>query len=162
MPAPYLTAHEIIQQAHTNARHPFEEALHIAETYGWEDRHTIDALHIIRQKMDTTPQPQPHPAIALADEYAEELRREEERETLPLATLVASFITTLNAYEQTGDPAEAEALERIEADLAHRVGLARSCDTCDEPMSPDDPRATCLACDLAPFGPEWEREQHHP
>lgn len=29
---------------------------------------------------------------------------------------------------------------------------------CGEPMSDGDPRSACLACDLAPFGPEWERE----
>lgn len=29
---------------------------------------------------------------------------------------------------------------------------------CGEPMSDGDPRDACLACDLAPFGPAWERE----
>lgn len=29
---------------------------------------------------------------------------------------------------------------------------------CGEPMSDGDPRDACMACDLAPFGPEWERE----
>lgn len=33
----------------------------------------------------------------------------------------------------------------------------RRCE-CGEPMSDGDPRDACLACDLAPFGPEWERE----
>ena len=29
---------------------------------------------------------------------------------------------------------------------------------CGEPMSDGDPRDACLGCDLAPFGPGWERE----
>jgi hypothetical protein len=29
---------------------------------------------------------------------------------------------------------------------------------CGELMSDGDPRDACAACDLAPFGPEWERE----
>lgn len=37
-----------------------------------------------------------------------------------------------------------------------RVG-GRRC-ACGEPMSDGDPRDGCLRCELAPFGPEWERE----
>ena len=124
MPAPYITAAELIQQAHANHTHPYEHALDIADGHGWEPDHTIEALHAIRRTMENLPQPQPHHAIALADEFAKELNREDDRETLTLAETIASFLTTLTAYEQSGDPSEADALATLEADLARMVGLA--------------------------------------
>ena len=128
MPAPYITASELIQQAHANGTHPYEQTLDIADDYGWDDDHTIEALHAVRRTMDNLPQPQPHHAVQLADQFSQEL----DRDTLTLADTIASFLTTLTAYEQSGDPSEADALATLEADLARMVGLATDEDPDDD------------------------------
>lgn len=138
MPAPYITAAELIQQAHALNIHPYGHALDIADGHGWEPAHTIEALHAIRRTMENMPQPMPHqhPAITLADQFAKELDREDDRNTLTLADTIASFLTTLTAYEQSGDPSEAQALEALEADLARMVGLAPDDDPDDDTDRP--------------------------
>ena len=135
MPRPYITAAEIIQQAHELDIHPYEQLLDIADGYGWEDEHTVEALHAVRRTMENLPQPQPrtHHAIQLADEFHRELDRHE----LDLRDSVASFLSTLASYEQTGDPDEELALERLEQHLAQLVGLAHDDQPDDDTDQPN-------------------------
>jgi hypothetical protein len=119
MPKPYITAADIIEQAHALDIHPLEQVLALADGYGWDDDHTVDALRAVARTYANQPQPQPHHAVALANQFADDLDADE----LDLPTTVASYLTTLDAYQQSGDPSEAEALEALEAHMTRLVGL---------------------------------------
>lgn len=114
MPAPYITAHELIQQAHALDIHPYDHTLNIADEHGWAPAHTLDAIHAVRQTAENLPQPYPTTPdpITLADTFSREL---------DLPATVASYLSTLDAYQQSGDPSEAEALEALEAHLTRLV-----------------------------------------
>jgi hypothetical protein len=120
MPEPYLTAAELITHAHQQNVDPIIYTLDIADSWGWEPDHTIEALHVVRRTIENMPQPmpQPHHAIQIADQFHRELDDE-----LDLPATVASYLTTLDAYQQSGDPSEAEALEALEHHMARLVGL---------------------------------------
>ena len=92
-----------------------------------------------------------------------------------LATVAAAAADEAAAAILDGEDA-GDALRRADAMAAGVLGEAREARqsltlaiegddlaggrrcACGEPMSDGDPRDVCLACDLAPFGPEWERE----
>jgi hypothetical protein len=107
MPAPYATLAQLIDQARTLHTEPLAHILDTAQRHNWNPAHTVEVLNAARHATDTHP-------VAIAQAFAREL---------DLADTVASYITTLDTYQQTGDPAEAEALENLEAHMRHLTGL---------------------------------------
>jgi hypothetical protein len=107
MPAPYHTLAELIEQARTLNTEPLAHILDTAQRHQWEPAHTVEVLDAARRATDTHP-------VAIAQAFARDL---------DLTETVASYITTLDAYQQSGDPSEAEALENLEAHMRHLTGL---------------------------------------
>ncbi len=107
MPAPYHTLAELIEQARLLSLDPLAHILDTAQRHQWEPAHTVEVLDAARRATDTHP-------VAIAQAFAREL---------DLAETVGSYLSTLTSYQQSGDPAEAEALENLEAHMRHLTGL---------------------------------------
>ena len=107
MPAPYHTLAELLDQSITLRVHPLTHILDTARRYEWEPAHTVETLDAAARAIEPGP-------VQVAQAFAR---------TLDLAETVASYITTLDAYQQSGDPSEAEALENLEAHMRHLTGL---------------------------------------
>lgn len=110
MPAPYLTLSELVAEAHQLGTDLLAHIIDTADAHEWTPTHTYETLLAARRhQLHQLPGP-----IEVASSYAREL---------DLTETVASYLTTLTSYEQTGDPAEADALEQLEQHLAQLVGL---------------------------------------
>ena len=124
MPAPYRTLAELTEQADTYGIDILAHILDTAHAYGWTDAHTVEVLNAARrdqQHANTNHEPSP---VALAVQFAEELRREDDPRSLTLADTVVSYLSALATYEQTGDPDQAWTLETLEDHMRALVGLA--------------------------------------
>jgi hypothetical protein len=125
----------MIESAHAQHIPALEYILDLAYNYSWDESETVAVLAALARHTRherTRPEPQPLADIlAQANEFADDLDAEEDRERIPaLEIAVANYTSAAWAAAQTDDPGALEAVEHWTGAIAEVIGL-------DGPPIPD-------------------------